>query len=458
MNNRSLKNITVNVLSLLVLLVIAFSWLIFPYAIQGDDLLFETGEQVRGERFENFNLLSGILTRDMEFSDGTSVSALYVSDEYIEYTGQGGGMDVYRTGENIVFILDEENSNGNLPDGVPETVLTVAGQRYLPVAVEGPEQAVHHRRSVISFSRVNTGNQVILTDDIDVLELGLADAVQRYGLSGNPAGAGPSWSWELPLQIPDNMKSSHVLNKTMLFSLSAGLLSSILTPCLMQLVLVLFATLGGVSVREVIESGTITPTIQRRIMWKFVFFILVFISLFMVIGAMTGYLGKEAQILFADYNKAAGGLAGAVMVLFGLWIGIRSQVPLMCRLPGAAMAEKMRNMGIVGTLVVSMALSIGCMSCYGGYIMGALLIYIGTLDSAVNGAIVLGLFASGVAIPFLVASISFSRMQNMFEFINRHSKVVGAVCSIMILGFGLSLATNNYHVVSDFFYPYLGLD
>jgi len=98
------------------------------------------------------------------------------------------------------------------------------------------------------------------------------------------------------------------------------------------------------------------------------------------------------------------------------------------------------------------------MSCFGGAIIGTLLIYVGALGSASVGAGVMGIFAAGVAIPFLLAAYFFSRMRGLFESIARHTRLVGAVSSGFIMFFGLLLVTDNFHTVSDFIYPFLGLE
>ena len=98
------------------------------------------------------------------------------------------------------------------------------------------------------------------------------------------------------------------------------------------------------------------------------------------------------------------------------------------------------------------------MSCFGGAIIGTLLIYVGALGSAPVGAALMGIFAAGVAIPFLLAAFFFSRMQGLFEAIGRHTRMVGAVSSVVIVLFGVLLITDNFHTVSDLIYPYLGLD
>jgi cytochrome c-type biogenesis protein len=183
-----------------------------------------------------------------------------------------------------------------------------------------------------------------------------------------------------------------------------------------------------------------------------------YIALFVVSGALIGYAGKEAQLFFANYTRLVGIVAGIIVILFGVWLGIRAKAPVVCNLPGANTIQHFKSKGTLGTVLVSIAFSLGCMSCFGGAIIGTLLIYVGALGSASVGASLMGIFAAGVAIPFLLAAYFFSRMQGLFEAISRHTRLVGAVSSAFIVFFGLLLVTDNFHTVSDAIYPFLGLD
>jgi cytochrome c-type biogenesis protein len=264
--------------------------------------------------------------------------------------------------------------------------------------------------------------------------------------------------WELPLNIPVELMSRDTFTSIMVFSLSAGLLSSVLTPCLIQLVLIFFATLGGITAQQVVTDHGVTPEVRRKVLRLSAAFVAGYIALFVASGALIGHAGKEAQLFFANYTRPVGIAAGAIVILFGIWLGIRAHAPVVCRLPGAETIQSFKSRGTLGTVLVSIAFSLGCMSCFGGAIIGTLLIYVGALGSASVGAALMGIFAAGVAIPFLLAAFFFSRMQGLFEAISRHTKVVGAVSSAFIVFFGLLLVTDNFHTVSDFIYPYLGLE
>ena len=54
-------------------------------------------------------------------------------------------------------------------------------------------------------------------------------------------------SWDLPYTIPPEIKSNSYITPIAMLALGAGLLSSVLTPCLLQLVIVFSGVIAGFS-------------------------------------------------------------------------------------------------------------------------------------------------------------------------------------------------------------------
>jgi cytochrome c-type biogenesis protein len=438
---------------------VAFSWLVFPYFLNGDKVLYETGQQVQGERMGDFRTLNNMLTRYTYFAGGIEVTALYASDEYFAYADREGSIEQYRPDQHIVFFINEDVHTGFLPEGLAQAELLIGDRTIAPAAAEGPDLVEHHRTTILQFPKFDTSGQPYITDDATELRLRLTHPWDRDRIEDGEVVPVPSdYVWELPLDIPVELMSRDTFTSIMVFSLSAGLLSSVLTPCLIQLVLIFFATLGGITAQQVVTDHGVTPEVRRKVLRLSTAFVAGYIALFVASGALIGYAGKEAQLFFANYTRPVGIAAGVIVILFGVWLGIRAHAPVVCRIPGAEAIQSFKSRGMFGTVLVSIAFSLGCMSCFGGAIIGTLLIYVGALGSASVGAALMGIFAAGVAIPFLLAAFFFSRMQGLFESISRHTKLVGGVSSAFIMFFGLLLVTDNFHTVSDFIYPYLGLE
>lgn len=448
-------------ISLTLLVLVTFSWLIFPYAMDGTGMLFDTGSTVKDERREAHNALSQFLSRNIRLPGNTEVTVLFATPEYFEYADRSNAVELYRPDTHFVFFINEDTHTDALPLGLPEASLVVDGVAYAPVSVEGPQEVEHHRVTIARFAKTDATGAPIVTEDSTEIRLRLshpwiAGDLEEDGVT--PRAVTLGFPWELPLDIPEELRTRSFMDGAMLFSLSAGLLAAVLTPCLLQLAVVFLATLGGLGANEAASGEGLTPAVKRRIIVTATGFILGYVALFVAAGAVIGYAGKEAQIMFAEYTRAVGIGAGIVIIAFGLWLGIRSRAPVFCHLPGAGLADRLKGRSTFGSVFVAIAFSLGCMSCFGGAIIGTLFIYVGALGSATTGAAVMGMFAAGVAIPFLLAALFFSRMSALFETLQRHTRTVGLVSSVIVTGFGLLLVTDNFHALSDAIYPYLGLN
>ena len=86
-----------------------------------------------------------------------------------------------------------------------------------------------------------------------------------------------------------------------------------------------------------------------------------------------------------------------------------------------------------------------------------LLVYVGALGSALIGATVMFAFSMGIVIPFLLAAFFLSRTLPVLERVQQYAPSIGLFSMLVIVAFGLVLVTDNFHLLSDIIYPYLGL-
>ncbi|MGH1464807.1 MAG: cytochrome c biogenesis CcdA family protein [Cognatishimia sp.] len=448
------------VLSFFALLLVAFSWLVFPYLVNGKDMLFTTGQEVKGQRIQNYTSLNTYLGRFVKLPSGVELTALYATEEYFEYADRAQVVSDYRPDTHFVFFVNEDVHTGDLPSGLLDAYLKVDGEILMPVSVEAPEDVEHHRTNVIRFSRYGRDGQILSDGDPHELKLYLSHAWNKDAETAESGSVQPltgSVSWQLPLEIPEELLSRDTFTTAMVFSLSAGLLAAVLTPCLLQLAVIFLVTLGGMTAQEVTAGAGVSKDARKRILTAAFAFVVGYVLLFTVSGALIGLMGKQAQLIFANYARPIAIGSGVIVIAFGIWMGIRARAPMLCRLPGAGMAQRMKSRGPWGAVLISIAFSLGCMSCFGGAIIGTLFIYVGALGSPTAGAAVMGLFAAGVAVPFMLAAVFFTKAQPMFMSVARHSRSIGFVGSMVMILFGVALITDNFHTLSDAIYPYLGL-
>jgi cytochrome c biogenesis protein CcdA len=235
-------------------------------------------------------------------------------------------------------------------------------------------------------------------------------------------------------------------------SLSAGLLSAVLTPCLIQLVVVYLAAMAGIG-----AESTCAPSQRNRVLVFAAAFVLGVTALYTAAGAVVGHLGHESQVLFAAINRPAGIASGTLILALALWTARQARVPLVCRLPMPAAIERIDQGGALRAALTAAAFSLGCITCFGGAIVGTLLVYVGSVGSAAIGAAIMLTFSAGIALPFMAAAFAFSRAERLPNGLARIRPSAGIFASIVMAAFGLVLITDNFHALSDFIYPLLQL-
>ena len=204
----SFNRVGAAILGFVFVTVIAFSWLVFPYFVNGDKVLFETGQQVQVERMGDFRTLNQMLTRYIYFPGGIEVTALYASDEYFQFADREGSVADYRPDKYNVFFISEDVHTGWLPQGLSKAELIVGDETINAVSAEGPDLVEHHRTTILQFPKFNDAGRPYIDDSTDELRLRLTHTWDRDRVENDEYVPVPSeYVWELPLNIPDELLS-----------------------------------------------------------------------------------------------------------------------------------------------------------------------------------------------------------------------------------------------------------
>ena len=437
---------------LLVGLVIASSWLVMPYFVQGQQLLRNVGDDSRLIKAGN---VSSYLTRELIHTPDLEILATLASDEYFQYVDRAAMVGNLRPDRNLIFFVSETIHRGDLPATVPRVSLRVGEEEYFPELADGPTLVQHHRLSLFSFPKRDTDGNVIDFEAAGRLRLYVSN---RYlGSERDMTFVG---SWDTPYSLPDELKSRADITPVAMMALGAGLLSSVLTPCLLQLVVIFSGVIAGFSTVPGQTTGgarQLTPVIRRKITQIAVAFVLGFTLLYALAGALIGAIGHQAQLVFAEYSRTVAVVSGVIIILLGLWVGLRGTREFACRIPDRRAMDRLATRDIAGTVIASMGYALGCTACFGGAIVATLVVYVGAIGSATIGAGIMLTFAIGVAIPFLLAAYYISKVDSILLVLARNSKPLSYASMAVIVTFGLILITDNFHTVSDMIYPYLGL-
>jgi cytochrome c-type biogenesis protein len=209
----------------------------------------------------------------------------------------------------------------------------------------------------------------------------------------------------------------------------AGLVS-FLSPCVLPLVP------GYVSVVTGVSSPDLGDVRWQRVIVPSLLFVAAFSAIFIALGlgaTAVGSVLRENQRLL---NQIAGVLIGLMGVFFVSTLFI-TKLNAEFRVDGL-----MERAGTGGPLVAGAAFAIAWTPC-SGPTLGAILTLAGTSESASTGAILLGAYSAGLAIPFLLTSISFSRMTTAFSVIKRHYRAIMATGGVVLIVMGVLVYTGE---------------
>lgn len=433
------------VLALALAVLIGASWLVFPYLIEGRALLGEVGATVKTERLAAAARVSMALTRTADGPGEAEVDVLYATPRYFQIADKADKVAEYRPDKYLVFVVIETTHSQNLPTALPRAELLVDGAVHAPTFVEGPGDVDHHRATTIRFARRDASGLRVIGKDAQSLELRLtntwdADATTRAAV------------WHLPITYPDTSAPDSIWSPLLLVALSAGLLSAVITPCLLQLLVVYLAAITGAGAAAGVQAGG-----RGKLFAPALAFVAGFVILYTASGAAIGYGGQQGQLLFAEWTRPASIAAGIVVILMGLWTGIRARAPMVCKIPMPAAMETLDQGGLFRSAALAAGFSFGCMACFGGAIIATLLVYVGALGSASVGAMVMFMFSIGVAIPFLGAALFLTKVTPAIDGIAKFMPWIGFASMVVIVAFGTVLVTDNFHMLSGLIYPWLGL-
>ncbi len=95
-----------------------------------------------------------------------------------------------------------------------------------------------------------------------------------------------------------------------------------------------------------------------------------------------------------------------------------------------------------GPIVAGAAFAIAWTPCIGPT-LGAILGAASISGSAGHGAFLLAVYSAGLAIPFILTALAFSRMTTAFAVIKRHYQVIVAIGGVILIAMGILIWTGE---------------
>jgi cytochrome c-type biogenesis protein len=232
-----------------------------------------------------------------------------------------------------------------------------------------------------------------------------------------------------------------VLTVSLVFSaLLAGILT-FLAPCTLPLIPAFIGYLSGLREAEAGHRGN-----RYQVLLHTAAYCLGFSVMFILFGLLAGLLGGWLTL----YQTWLLRIGGVFVVLVGLsMLGVRWMPSSWQRSSTATITR--REPSPLVAFGIGTAFALGWSPCIGP-LLATILLYASTTATAMAGAVLLGIFSIGLAIPFLLTALVYERASRVFSqrsgTIRRLQQVGGWTLIIL----GVALLTNSLSLLFDIGY------
>lgn len=222
----------------------------------------------------------------------------------------------------------------------------------------------------------------------------------------------------------------------MFVALVAGVIS-FLSPCVLPIVPPYLAYMSGVSMGELTDEAAA----RRRATVTALFFVLGLSTVFLFLGFTASAFGAfflTNQTLFAQ-------ISGVVVIVFGLhFIGV-FRIPFLDR--EARIDAGDAGGSAFGAYVLGLAFAFGWTPCIGPQ-LGAILSLAAGEASIARGTVLLGVYALGLGIPFLLAAMFLNRAMGVMNRLKRHMGLIEKLMGGLLIFVGIMLVTGAFSTFS----------
>ena len=221
------------------------------------------------------------------------------------------------------------------------------------------------------------------------------------------------------------------VDTTVIAAFAVGFVSFI-SPCVLPLVPGYLSAVSGVSLAEMKSGERSLP----RILLPSIVFCLSFTAVFVALGMTATGLGSTLQNERGTLDK----VAGLVIIALGVFFVLTPFIPRLNRewRPDALISRA----GSGGPIVAGAAFAVAWTPCVGPT-LGAILNVAATQDTVGKGGILLAFYSAGLAVPFLLTAVAFSRMTSAFGFLRNHYLAITALSGVVLITMGLLLFTGE---------------
>ncbi len=218
----------------------------------------------------------------------------------------------------------------------------------------------------------------------------------------------------------------------MFVALFAGLIS-FASPCVLPIVPPYLAYISGVSVSDLSNNSKD----RQQIIITALFFVLGLSTVFLLLGFTASVIGAfflQNQLMFSR-------ISGVIVIIFGLHFLSVFRIPFLDR--EARIDAGQEGGSAFGAYVLGLAFAFGWTPCIGPQ-LGAILSLAASEASVAKGTLLLGVYALGLGVPFLLGAIFLTRAIGIMNRMKRHMSLIEKIMGALLLVVGIALLTGAF--------------
>lgn len=220
------------------------------------------------------------------------------------------------------------------------------------------------------------------------------------------------------------------VDTTLLAAFAVGFVSFI-SPCVLPLVPGYLSAVSGVSLADIQNNRRISHVLGPALV-----FCLTFTVVFVALGMTATGLGSALRDSRGTLDK----VAGAVIIAFGVLMLL---TPFVSRINREWRPEALiSRAGSGGPFVAGAAFAFAWTPCVGPT-LGAILSAAATQNTLASGAVLLLFYSLGLAIPFLLSAVAFTRATTTFRWLRDHYIVITALSGAVLIIMGTLMFTGE---------------
>jgi cytochrome c-type biogenesis protein len=221
------------------------------------------------------------------------------------------------------------------------------------------------------------------------------------------------------------------VDTTVVAAFAVGFVSFI-SPCVLPLVPGYLSAVSGVSLAEIRS--------EDRRLGKILVPAAIFCAAFTVVFVALGMTATTLGSTLRDGRGTLDKIAGAVIIALGVFFLL---TPFVDRLNREWRPEALiSRAGSGGPLVAGAAFAFAWTPCVGPT-LGSILTAASVSDTVAQGGILLLFYSLGLAVPFLLTAVAFTRATTAFRWLRDRYLIVTAVSGAVLIAMGLLLFTGE---------------